>query len=191
MSCEFANDVVRSIAGELAADSPSATRSSFRRSAHSVLPDDPVERQRFIDDIGGKRAVKSEDSDDEGEQSYHDEEIALVQTADKTNDLSRIKIMLQGRQDVSRTPGDSPETSLSPPDEVTAAAAAAAAGASGTTPVCGAPSQPKEPITFLGNSSTIHLVHGLEKMGGQGEYARRRRLVKGTRLTFSTRQARS
>lgn len=127
---------------------------SHARSAHSVLPDDPAERQRFIDDIGGKIAVKEEETGDEADQSYNDEEIALVQTADKHNDLSRIKIMLQGRQDVSgSTPQDSPETSssLSPPTD---------AGSSTHHP---------DPVAFLGNSSTIHLVHGLEKMGGKGE----------------------
>ncbi|CAO1630620.1 unnamed protein product [Parajaminaea phylloscopi] len=114
--------------------------------AHCVLPADPAEREKFVAKLGGRVPIKSEDADEDSDGSYNDDEIALVQTCERPSEnLADFKIMIRGRADE--------ETPTTPASRVSDEEKKALLS--------------QDSVSFLGNSNTIHLVHGLEKMRGQ------------------------
>lgn len=129
--------------------------------AHSILPSDPVEREKYVAKLGGRFAPRSEDSDKESQDSYNEDEVALVQTCERFEDnLADFKIMLRGRQDE--------ETSMTP-----ASRASEEEKRKMTS---------QDSVSFLGNSNTIHLVHGLEKMRGEDNVMQQ--ILQGMRPAF-------
>lgn len=128
--------------------------------AHSVLPADTAEREKYVSKLGGKVKVKNEDSDAESDGSYSGDEIALVQTCERPQDTGAdFRVLIRGRPDEGTPHAEAP------------------------TPVDATkPPTAHDSASFLGNSSTIHLVHGLEKMRGEDNVLRQ--MLQSTRPDF-------
>ncbi|CAO1623744.1 unnamed protein product [Jaminaea pallidilutea] len=119
--------------------------------AQSVLPEDKQEREQMIASLGGKAAVKREDQGSDEDDSYDVDEVAIIHSVEpqsRSDGPIHISVRSEDEQ-VDSASGRTPQWNLG-------------SGPGNVSP----DDRSNGSIIYLGNSSGIHLVRGLERMRG-------------------------